>query len=33
MTLEEAYEKYENGMYITFKRISDNVIISVEREV
>ena len=33
MTLEEAYEKYENGMYITFKRISDNVIVSVEREV
>jgi hypothetical protein len=33
VTLEEAYEKYENGMYITFKRISDNVIVSVEREV
>ena len=33
MTIEEAYAKYENGMYITFKRISDNVIISVEREV
>ena len=33
MTIEEAYEKYEQGMYITFKRISDNVIISVEREV
>lgn len=33
MTIEEAYEKYEKGMYITFKRISDNVIISVEKEV
>ena len=33
MTIEEAYEKYENGMYITYKRISDNVIILVEKEV
>ena len=33
MTLEQAYEKYENGMCITYKRISDNVVISVEREV
>ena len=33
MTIQEAYEKYEQGMYITYKRISDNVVISVEKEV
>jgi hypothetical protein len=33
MTIEEAYAKYEQGMYITYKRCGDNVIISVEREV
>ena len=33
MTIQEAYEKYEQGMIVTFKRISDNVVISVEKEV
>lgn len=33
MTIEEAYKKYENGMYVIFKKHGDTTIIQVEREV
>lgn len=33
MTLQEAYEKYEQGMRITFKKCGDTCIILVEKEV
>jgi hypothetical protein len=33
MTIQEAYEKYEQGMIVTFKRCGDKVDISVEKEV
>lgn len=33
MTIQEAYEKYEQGMIVTFKRYGDVIDIKVEKEV